>query len=517
MTSAESSPSPRYAWGLPAAIVLLAFALRVWGLGGLPDGLFRDEAARGYDAYSLLKTGRGAFGGSVMPILFQQHFGLAWVEGLYNYLTVPWVAIFGLTVFATRLTAALAGTATVFSTFLLARAWFGRSAALIAAALVAVSPWHLVFSRIAFRGILLPLAITLGCWLFVTGLERSRRLIACGAVFGLALHTYSVSRLAVPLAGLVLLGLYFRPLWALVRGDVSARRRLIAGAVLFVALAGPMYYLSVFGPANARFHLISVFNAERPIPTLLMNYAKHLSPVFLFFQGDPNPRHSLPAFGQILAALLPFVLMGIFVAGARLKREWLAPVLLFLTGCVPPALTTDGIPHALRAIGAFPFLEILAAGAIAWLVGHVRAQSRGGGTALATVIALLIVANAALFLAAYFGPYRALSRRCFDYGERQAIEYVESKIPGEARFAVMSNRIPLGYIFPLFFARLDPAPFQKDRKMGHWSVTDIARARARIPEGQALYIADPREVIEGARARKWIRDERGNGYLKVLE
>lgn len=502
---------------LVVGILAAAFALRVWGLGTLPDGLFRDEAARGYDAYSLLKTGRGAFGDGPMPMLFQQHFGLAWVEGLYNYLTVPWVAIFGLTVFATRLTAALAGTATVGATYLLGTEWHGRAAGLVAAALAALSPWHLVFSRIAFRGILLPLATTLGLYLAYSGLRRASgwRLIASGAAFGLALHTYSVSRLFIPLALLVVLLSQRRRIVELLRTDPRARRRIVAGVVVFIAMAAPIYYLSFFGPANARFRLISVFSEPHPVRLAASNYLRHISADFLFLEGDANPRHGVPDFGQMLVVLAPLVWLAAFLAAfGRIARPRRAAA-LFLAGCLPPALTTDGIPHALRAIGAFPFLEIATAVAIVWLVRRAWQARRALGRLAGGALAAAILCNAAFFLTAYFGPYRAVSRPAFDYGMQEAIAYTETDC-AETPLVVLSDRIPLGYIFPLFFARLDPRPFQAERSLGRYIAGEARQARLMIQPEAAVYIVTPPELPR-AIPRRLVDDPEGRLYLKIVE
>ena len=98
-------------WSLLVTILGAGLISRVYGLGDLPDGLYCDEAANGYDAYSILKTGKSIYGHD-MP-LFLLHHGVDYIESLYTYLSVPLVSLFGLTVFSTRLVAAIAGTCTI--------------------------------------------------------------------------------------------------------------------------------------------------------------------------------------------------------------------------------------------------------------------------------------------------------------------------------------------------------------------------------------------------------------------
>ena len=149
-----SSEVSKHRWAL-IGLGLGAFLLRFWGLGRLP--LFVDEAYTGYDAASVLETGRDMWG-VLLPVYFQSWGGDA-LEGLYRYLCLPFVGLLGPLALAVRLPAALVGTATVILTFFAGRRLLDARAGWIAAFLLAVSPWHLAFSRVGFRGILLPAAI----------------------------------------------------------------------------------------------------------------------------------------------------------------------------------------------------------------------------------------------------------------------------------------------------------------------------------------------------------------------
>ena len=94
-------------WVVLLAVLAAAAFARCVDLGRNPPGLFVDEAFKGYDAYSILKTGRDLWG-ERLPLFFR-----SWGDynsGLYRYLTVPWVAALGLTEAAVRATGALAAT-----------------------------------------------------------------------------------------------------------------------------------------------------------------------------------------------------------------------------------------------------------------------------------------------------------------------------------------------------------------------------------------------------------------------
>src|SRR3990170_2242804 len=90
-------------------IVLMSLFLRFWRLGEYP-ALNADEAALGYNAYSLIQTGRDEHG-NPWPIHFQSFND--WKPGLYVYLAIPFIKLLGLTELAVRLPGALLGVGTV--------------------------------------------------------------------------------------------------------------------------------------------------------------------------------------------------------------------------------------------------------------------------------------------------------------------------------------------------------------------------------------------------------------------
>src|SRR3989344_5205034 len=132
------------------AILILAFVLRVPFLDKFPAGLNADEAAIGYNAYSLIKTGHDEHG-VAWPLVFRSFDD--YKPAVYFYLALPFVALLGPTIWAVRLPSALLGVGSVIFVYLLenllfpkARQKFGKielNAGHLSALLLATSPWHL--------------------------------------------------------------------------------------------------------------------------------------------------------------------------------------------------------------------------------------------------------------------------------------------------------------------------------------------------------------------------------------
>src|ERR1035437_741815 len=106
-------------------IVLLAGILRFYQLGVNPPSLTWDEAAWGYNAYSLGVNGKDEFG-RFLPYDYLESFG-DFKPPMYAYLDIIPVKIFGLNEFSTRFPSALFGTLTVLFTFFLVKRIFWKS------------------------------------------------------------------------------------------------------------------------------------------------------------------------------------------------------------------------------------------------------------------------------------------------------------------------------------------------------------------------------------------------------
>ena len=174
-------------------IIALAAVLRFWQLGQIPPSLNWDEVSNGYNAYSILKTGRDEYG-NFLPLTFRA-FG-DYNPALSVYLLVPAIAIFGLNEFAIRFPSALLGTLTVLLTYLLTKKLFDNykfnfslftfhfSLAHVSALLLAISPWHLQFSRYDHEANFMIFFSVLALTLLLNSFKNPKLLIFSALSFG---------------------------------------------------------------------------------------------------------------------------------------------------------------------------------------------------------------------------------------------------------------------------------------------------------------------------------------------
>ena len=381
----------------------LAVTLRLFALGEIPPGLYHDEALNGLDGLRVLA--------GQWPVYFAANRGR---EPLFIYLIAATVGLLGRTPGALRLAAALCGTLTIPATYLMARAWFDRRVALLSAAVLATTLWHVHLSRIGFRAVTLPLTTALALWMGARAYRSRRRRdwLLAGLLYGLCFYAYLPARFTpIVLAAFALYlisvgrGGYLWPgtAWFAV-GTLAALAPLAIYAVgHWDVVMGRPGQVSVFNPLINGGDLWGTLGRQL-IGTLGM----------FFVRGDTIPRHNLPGrpvFDPLMGALMVW---GLARAVLRARREAASAFTLIWVGLmlVPTWLAEDA-PHFLRAVGVLPLLAILPAlgldAGIAWLE-----QRERRGWAIGMACASLVIGLAATGWD-YFVRYEADSETAYAF------------------------------------------------------------------------------------------------------
>lgn len=440
------------------AILWLALALRVVALERVPPPLNVDEAVNAYDAYSLLKTGRDQWG-RPWPVTLRAFNDYRRPATIYS--AMPFMAIFGLTIFGIRAMAAFWGWWTVVFTYRLARDMFGARAGLAAALLLALSPWHLAFSRLGVEvsgPLLCALVAGLDCaWRWY----RTRRavwLVAAGIAFALAVYSYTTAQAFVPLLLLAIGALFGRELW-------QQRGAVLLTGVLVALLLAPLAVAVLANPSSwNRLNAISVFADPQAQgwQTVFRQWAGHFAPGYLFFRGDAQPVHHAPGFGQLYwveMALIPLGALGL----ARCRDRRAAGLLLawLVLGPIPAALTRQdmGSANSMRGIAGLPAWAILSGLGLATIMPPLK-SGRVWRAALSGVLLGALAWNAAVVLRHYFTVFPVTHARDFEYGIREAMAYALAH-EDEYETIVLTNWISQPHIFAVFFTQYDPRAFQQ--------------------------------------------------------
>ena len=360
-----------------AAILLLAFALRVWQLTSIPPGLTHDEANHGREAIGILD--------GVLRYFFPLNYGS---EPLYSYTVALSMAALGRGLFALRLVNVVFGLAAVAITAAWAAPRLGRPAALLGAALLAVSFWPLASSREALRAGMLPFFMGLAVWAFwrileaAPGRANGGRAGAIRAVwpyvlaFGLALaatlHIYLAARVAWLLFPLFLgyLALAHRA------GFRRAWPPALAGLLLGGLLSAPLFlYLRAHPEMQTRLDMLDgplqaiAAGQWRPV---LANVANALLAFVWPGRGDAFLAYNIPGrpvFDVVSAVLF---IVGLGVCLWRWRRPTYAFLLLWFAAGILPSLITGPTANTTRNLAALPAVFLIPAIGFVALMGKTR-------------------------------------------------------------------------------------------------------------------------------------------------
>src|SRR5574337_326486 len=180
-------------------LTILAITTRFIFLEKSPPGFYVDEASFGYNAVSIMETGRDEHG-ILFPVYFKA-FG-EYKNPIFCYSIIPFLKIFGVSVFAVRVTSAFWGLATIILLFFVVKNYLKNiHAAFFSSLMLTLMPWHLIISRIAFEVVTLPFFLLLFLYFWEKYLRTSKIKFTFIASFcmGICFYTYSTARLLVPL------------------------------------------------------------------------------------------------------------------------------------------------------------------------------------------------------------------------------------------------------------------------------------------------------------------------------
>ena len=408
-------PSPSWTLRDRALLVLITLAgafLRLWQLRHAPPGLEQDEALGAWMSWCLLHTGRD-MSGQPWPIFYAHGIGDS-PPTLSFYLTIPFQWLGGLSPVTTRLPGALAGALCVPLLAWVANRLFDVRAALIAATLLAFSPWHLFVSRFGVGAsqcpieALLPVALLLAAGLIGDSPVRPVRAALAGLAAGTFCYGFQIMRIYFP----VLFVLLAWAVWPRERHEkpaVGTGRAVLAFAGMFLIFFLPLAWTHLTDPMiGRRGEMTRLWQEGAPMLTrvglVLGRYVEHFSPVFLFQRADPMvffaPQHQ----GEMHLFEAPLLIAGIGYTLARARHSRTARILLALLLAYPVGdiFAQHPGPHTLRSSPGIPSLMLISAyGAIEggrWLA----ARSRPWLLTAATVLALAFVGLNARYLRWYF-------------------------------------------------------------------------------------------------------------------
>lgn len=460
-------------------IVFLGFFFRFYKLGVSPLGLYVDEASLGYNAYSILKTGKDEFGKS-FPVMFRSF--TTFQSPIYSYLTVPFVYFLGLNTYSVRLPSALFGFLTIPLLYFFVKkvAPNIKNLALISALFLAVSPWHILYSRTAYETNIALFFLLLGTYLFYLSLEKQWIIVGSAISFVISMLSYRAEIFIVPLLIVVL---FLSNSKSIFYNFSKFLYPIIFSLTLSFILLLPTIKIANTAGFNARTATLNIFSESLQKPwgyneklnsfsKLLNNhqilagkeflslYSSYFSPRYIFFLGDSGPRKPFPDVATFFVWQFPLYLVGIYFL---IKDKTLGSfrhliIGMLLLSPIPASLTRDPYSTIRSLPMVIPLVLIVSLGLVKILD---ITKPLFNKLKYFFVVLFVIFSTTKLFVSVFY-LHDYFRSAYWDYGWKQVIDYIP-QLDYRLPILIDSSRSH-PYIQFLFFQQYNPVTYQKDNK-----------------------------------------------------
>lgn len=447
------------------AILLVAFCLRFYKLGQVPMALSQDETSIGYNAYSILQTGKDEYR-KVWPLYFKA-FG-EYKSPVYIYLTAISIKLFGLNAYAVRFPSAFFGVLTVLIIYFLVKEIFCnsqfenskiRKLAIFSSLFLALNPWHLHYSRTAFEVTLAVFFTALG-WLLL--LKKKEGL---GIIFlFLSIYSYNISRLLAPMMLLVFYGSQKQWRKGLTLAVVIFILPLILSLKSLSSIKGPLIitspevlanglelrsYIMSFSPLLAKIFFNRFFFASW---LYLNNLASFISAGFFFIAGSTHGNQGIGNSGQFYLFELPLIVFALFRIISQKEKQFYSLIYWSLVVISVVSLTQE-VPHANRALFLVIPLVIFSAYGLSMFFNKISIFFKLG-------FLMLAIYSLIFYFLSYYYRFPILYAPSWRTADKEMSLWLEENSPKYRKIIIDENA---GFIYTslLFYNRLSPQEFQE--------------------------------------------------------
>lgn len=471
-------------------ILGLTILTRFYKLGEAPAGLYIDEAGQGYNAYSILKTGKDEFG-KPFPFVFRSF--IDFKTPVYIYLIVPLIPIFDLTSFTVRFPSFIFSILTLPIFFLLIRKISPPKIAILLAflttLLLAISPWHIVFARTNFECNVALFFFLAGVYFFYNavgvsssvhkGLERPIWLLLSAIMFAIAIPSYHSQRIVIPAILFILFLKYKDKLF-------SKNFKYFTITAVFIGLIISLPILSVATTPGflARASGLNILSHERQMPAgfledykgpfqFIINgswflstwefvslYVSYFSPRNMFILGDSGFRDSYPELATFFVWQFPFYIYGLclLIRNRNLRELRFFTLGLLVITPISAALTRDPYSTIRSLPLVIPQLIIISLGMLSfWNFLKSRLLKIGS---LVILIILVVYSIAKLYSSAIIlnEHFRGFY---WDYGWEEVVKVIKEELSPNLTVVIDNTRFePYSQI--VFFLRYPPEKYQEE-------------------------------------------------------
>lgn len=440
-----------------ALIGLVAFFAH---LESIPLGFYVDEALHGYNAYSILVTGRDEYG-KFLPIVFRMYG--SYNAPLFIYLTTLPIKIWGLSIYSVRFISALAGFSSIFVFYFFLKNF---KISLLGSLFFAITPWFVFQGRIGYEVSLAFFLFCLGLLFLWLSLKKSIYLIPSAVFLSLSTYAAYTERFIIPPLIFLFLIIFRKSIFR----KENYKNIIIAAVILFLTqipniaiLRTPAFFPKSDLIANSAVlsqadkldffskKIAFVLSFVREFTSQWVNY---FSPRSLFLASDLDMPEITPFYTWML---VPYLVGAVYLWRKRKEDYSKFIFLILILAPIPAALTKDPLSTHRAMTVVLPISLIIAFGINSILV--YLDKYRNSFIIKSFLVVALFMVSVAFFWRSYFVLFTNEKARDWSYGFETLSNEIKSH--PKTQYLIDDARIKLPYIELAFFMKIPPQEYQK--------------------------------------------------------
>ena len=424
-------------------VLIIAGFLRLYNLGQMPYGMSNDEAGYIYNAYSIVQTGKDV-NGILLPLSFN-------VDNPFSpvpvYLIALVLKILPLNLFSGRLIFSLLGIGCVYLLYLLTKELFNNNKiSLISSFILAISPWHLHISRVAYEGGLALFFYLLAILVFLKNSKKGNILFSL-SFFLLAFYSYHATKV------------FFIPLLIILiytnKSILNNKKQFVLFTIGIILIIGSFAVILKSQNAGGRastfifnnlgqisetvkeertsniapFLIRQIFSNKFTVilRTMRENYLTAFSPEYLFLYGETGGNGELYGTffrGEMYLVELPLLIIGAYCLWRFYPKQRKFILLSLLAAPLTTTFTTD-VSYTIRAIMMIPFLSILVAIGIVEFFKFIQNFNKLKYYFWGTIFCLVYLVSLFSYLYLYHYRYSVYGAEAWFRSSRDLVSYIE--------------------------------------------------------------------------------------------
>lgn len=438
-------------------LIIISGFVMIYKLGVIPNGLYIDEINYGYNAYSLLTTGKDEYG-MAYPLLLRAQ-GL-YLPSVYAYISIIPIKILGLNDFTVRLTASLSGILLVIFYYICLRDYLkikNKFNLFVISLFFCITPWMVLMSRFGVELMTGLLLWSIGSYYFWKGFKSEKYLIWGAIILSISTYVSYSNRYLVLIYIIAAFVVHRKIIWKalLIFLIIQIPNLLIINTKGFFA-KGDLIGIDIILDQSSKIPnfiplILRVFMAF--VREIFSRYVTYYSPSSLFFEPDPDLQRSLPELSVFYPWMIAPYLIGLYVLWKKRKMDiYKYIIVLFFISGIAAGLTRDPFSTHRALPLLFPMGIVIGMG-INQVLENLKRNYKYA------FICIILIYSGLMLWRSYFVFLPKERAKFWGGGYKELALEIKKR---DSLFVIDQSRVKPSYIYLVYYLKYQPEKFQTE-------------------------------------------------------